>query len=208
MPVLGLTLLALYGLLAFGLRMAIQLRRTGSSGFIAMRGSASSLEWACALLFMTAVVLCVAGLLLSLIKLLPSVAVLNGDLVTLVGIMLASVGIVLTLVAQLAMGDAWRIGVAPSERTKLVTHSPFSLVRNPIFAAMIPSFAGVALLAPNILAIGGAALVIVALELQTRLVEEPYLSMAHGTRYAVYAARTGRFLPGVGRLRLPSSGYR
>ncbi len=49
---------------------------------------------------------------------------------------------------------------------------------------MIPSFAGVALLAPNLLALGGATLVIVALELQTRLVEEPYLSMVHGERSA------------------------
>lgn len=205
MPVLGLTLLALYGLLAFGLRMAIQLRRTGSSGFIAMRGSASSVEWACALLFTTAVVLCVAGMLLSLIKALPSIAVLNGELASILGVMLACVGIVLTVIAQLEMGDAWRIGVAPSERTELITHPPFSFVRNPIFAAMIPSFAGVALLAPNLLALGGATSVIVALELQTRLVEEPYLSMVHGERYAVYAARTGRFLPGIGRLRLPGS---
>ncbi len=124
MPVLGLTLLAIYGLLAFGLRMAIELRRTGPSGFIAMRGSASSVEWACAVLFATAVVLCVAGVLLSLIKALPSIAVLNGELASILGAMLACIGIVLTVIAQLTMGDAWRIGVAPSERTELVTHSP------------------------------------------------------------------------------------
>jgi hypothetical protein len=36
----------------------------------------------------------------------------------------------------------------------------------------------------------------VALELQTRLVEEPYLSAVHGEEYAVYATQVGRFLPG------------
>jgi hypothetical protein len=45
-------------------------------------------------------------------------------------------------------------------------------------------------------------LLVVALELQTRLIEEPYLSRIHGEQDADYAARVGRFLPGIGRLRL------
>ncbi len=44
-----------------------------------------------------------------------------------------------------------------------------------------------------------------ALELQTRLIEEPYLSGVHGEQYALYAARVGRFLPRVGCLRRISS---
>jgi protein-S-isoprenylcysteine O-methyltransferase Ste14 len=117
---------------------------------------------------------------------------------------LASLGIATTSVAQFAMGDAWRIGVDPAERTELVIHGPFSLVRNPIYAAMIPSFTGIALLTPNAVTLIGAILLMVALELQTRLIEEPYLSGVHGEQYAVYAARVGRFLPGIGRLRLSS----
>jgi protein-S-isoprenylcysteine O-methyltransferase Ste14 len=74
-------------------------------------------------------------------------------------------------------------------------------VRNPIFAAMIPAFVGVALLAPNALSIAGAVVLVVALELQTRLVEEPYLLAIHGERYALYARRVGRFLPRVGTVR-------
>jgi protein-S-isoprenylcysteine O-methyltransferase Ste14 len=38
------------------------------------------------------------------------------------------------------------------------------------------------------------------LEIQVRLVEEPYLIRVHGDAYRTYAARTGRFVPGVGRL--------
>jgi protein-S-isoprenylcysteine O-methyltransferase Ste14 len=104
------------------------------------------------------------------------------------------------VIAQFAMGDAWRIGVDLSERTELVTRGPFSLVRNPIFAAMIPSFAGIALLSPTAVTIAGAALLMVALQLQTRLIEEPYLLAVHGERYAAYAAAVGRFLPAIGRL--------
>jgi protein-S-isoprenylcysteine O-methyltransferase Ste14 len=36
---------------------------------------------------------------------------------------------------------------------------------------------------------------------QVRLVEEPYLRRVHGCAYETYAARTGRFLPRIGRLR-------
>ena len=204
MPVLGLALLALYGLLAFGVRMVVQVRRTGSTGFKGLRG-ASGFERIGWLLFAVAVVLCIAGPALQLTDALSSVEVLDGEGANILGVVLALMGIAITSVAQFAMGDAWRIGVDPYERTELVTNGPFSLVRNPIYAAMIPSFIGISLLAPNVVTVTGAILLMVALELQTRLIEEPYLSVVHGERYAVYAARVGRFLPGIGRLRRISS---
>jgi protein-S-isoprenylcysteine O-methyltransferase Ste14 len=43
-------------------------------------------------------------------------------------------------------------------------------------------------------------MLIVACELQLRLVEEPYLASTHGSSYIDYATRTGRFLSGLGRL--------
>jgi hypothetical protein len=66
---------------------------------------------------------------------------------------------------------------------------------------MIPAFTGIALLAPSILAITGAGLLMVALELHVRLIEEPYLLRVHGEQYAAYGARVGRFVPAIGRLR-------
>jgi protein-S-isoprenylcysteine O-methyltransferase Ste14 len=200
MPVVGLAFLALYGLLAFGGRMVLQVRRTGSTGFNGFRGAAGSVEQTRELLLAAAIVLCVVGgPTLQLVGALGPVQVLAGDVADVLGIVLASVGIAITVVAQLAMGDAWRIGVEPSERTGLVTDGPFAVVRNPIYAAMIPAFAGIALLTPNAVTIAGAILMLVALELQTRLIEEPYLATAHGEQYASYAARVGRFFPGVGR---------
>jgi len=41
---------------------------------------------------------------------------------------------------------------------------------------------------------------VLACEIQTRLVEEPYLLKTHGPAYQFYAGRTGRFLPKVGSL--------
>ena len=98
------------------------------------------------------------------------------------------------------MGTSWRIGVDHEERTDLVTSGPFALVRNPIFAAMIPTGLGLVLMVPSWVAIAGFAGLVLALEIQVRVVEEPYLLQAHGERYAAYASRVGRFVPGVGRL--------
>lgn len=200
MPALALALLALYGLLALGMRMLLQLRRTGTTGFTGLPGAPGSAERICGLLLATAIVLCLAGgPLLQLAGALDPIAALDGDPATVLGFLLASLGIAITLLAQLAMGEAWRIGVDPSERTQLVTHGPFAIVRNPIFAAMIPAFSGIALLAPNPVTLAGAILLILTLQLHTRLVEEPHLAKLHGARYAAYAASVGRFLPGVGR---------
>jgi protein-S-isoprenylcysteine O-methyltransferase Ste14 len=206
MPALGLALLAFYGLLAFGLRMAVALRRTGSTGFKGLRGASGSVERICELLLAMAIMLClVGGPALQLAGVLDSVGVLDGEGANILGIVLASLGIVLTVFAQFAMGDAWRIGVDPSEQTELVTHGPFSVVRNPIYTAMIPAFTGIALLAPNVVTIAGAILLMVALELQTRIIEEPYLLAVHGEEYAAYGTQVGRFLPRIGRLRRISS---
>jgi protein-S-isoprenylcysteine O-methyltransferase Ste14 len=114
---------------------------------------------------------------------------------------LAVLGIAATLAAQLAMGNSWRPDVDPAARTALVTTGPFRLVRNPIFTATAATAAGLALLVPNLLAAAMLVAFLAALQLQVRLVEEPYLHRVHGSAYAKYAARTGRFLPWIGRHR-------
>jgi protein-S-isoprenylcysteine O-methyltransferase Ste14 len=207
-PTLALALFALDGLLAVGLRMAVQLRRTGATGFKGMSRSSGPAERVGGLLFVGAVALCAAGPALQLAGTVKPLQALAGDGADSIGIALACAGIAITLFAQLAMGDGWRIGVDPGERTELVTHGPFALVRNPIYAAMIPSFWGVALLAANLVTLSGALLLLAALELQTRLVEEPYLAAVHGELYAAYAARVGRFAPAIGRLRLDANAPR
>jgi protein-S-isoprenylcysteine O-methyltransferase Ste14 len=100
------------------------------------------------------------------------------------------------------MSASARIGVDHEERTDLVTTGPFALVRNPIFSAMIPTGLGLVMLVPSWIAIVGLLGLIVALELQVRVVEEPYLLRSHGRAYAEYSARVGRFFPGIGRLRI------
>jgi protein-S-isoprenylcysteine O-methyltransferase Ste14 len=149
--------------------------------------------------FALAIVLGVAAPVLDLADVLDPIGALDGDLGHWIGAALAVTGIALTLYAQIAMGSSWRIGVDESERTELVTHGPFALVRNPIFGAMLPTSLGLVLLVPNVVAVAGFVALVLALELQVRVVEEPYLFRVHGAVYRDYAGRVGRFVPGVGR---------
>jgi protein-S-isoprenylcysteine O-methyltransferase Ste14 len=57
------------------------------------------------------------------------------------------------------------------------------VVRNPIFAAVILTFLGLALMVPNPVAIAGVVLFVTGIEVQVRLADEPYLRRVHGTTY-------------------------
>ena len=200
MPELALVLYVVYLLLAFGLRTVLQVRRTGSTGFKGIGGRPGSAEWLAGVGFTLALVLGFSAPVLALLDVVEPVAALDGHGAHAVGTVLAIAGIGATLYAQIAMGTSWRIGVDPEERTSLVTSGPFALVRNPIFSAMLPTALGLLLIVPSWVAIVGFAGLVVALEVQVRVVEEPYLRRAHGDTYESYARRTGRFVPGVGRL--------
>jgi protein-S-isoprenylcysteine O-methyltransferase Ste14 len=63
---------------------------------------------------------------------------------------------------------------------------------------MVIASAGLVLLVPNALSVAALVVLVVALEVQVRLVEEPYLRATHGPDYDAYRATVGRFLPGVG----------
>lgn len=193
-------LYALYLALAFGGRALLQVRTTGSTGFVGIKGRWGSVEWLGGVLFAAASVLLLAAPLLDLAGVLAPIAVIDGPLEHALGFVLFSAGLVGTLLAQVWMGASWRVGVDEEETTELVVGGPFALVRNSIFSPMVPAIMGLALLVPNAVAIAGVAALVSALELQVRFVEEPYLLRAHGTRYEEYASRVGRFVPGIGRL--------
>jgi protein-S-isoprenylcysteine O-methyltransferase Ste14 len=197
----ALVLYALYLALAFGGRTLLQLRSTGSTGFKGISGSPLSAEWTGGVLFVAALLLGLAVPLLDLAGALEPVAALDGPVGHALGFVFFFAGLGGTLWAQVAMGASWRIGVDEGERTELVTGGPFALVRNPIFSAMVPAFLGLALLVPNAAALVGFVALLAALEVQVRLVEEPYLLRTHSARYAHYASRVGRFVPGLGRLK-------
>jgi protein-S-isoprenylcysteine O-methyltransferase Ste14 len=196
----ALILYVVYLLLTFAARIALQVRRTGSTGFRGVGGRPGSAEWIAGVGFAVTVLAGAAAPLLVLIGAVEPIDALDTTLVHVAGLVLSIAGITATFYAQVAMGESWRIGVDESERTELVTSGPFALVRNPIFAAMLPTMLGLAMLVPTWVGIVAFAGLLAILELQVRVVEEPHLLGAHGGAYASYAARVGRFMPGIGRL--------
>ena len=190
-------------LLAFGLRTAIQLRRTGDSGFRGVTGRPGSVEWLAGRLFVAALLVGVLAPVLALTGLVEPLGALDIGAVHAAGAAIYLVGLALTLASQFQMGVSWRVGVDEDERTELVERGLFGLVRNPIFSAMVVVTCGLVMMVPSVVAFGGLAALVIALELQVRVVEEPYLLRTQGEAYASYAARVGRFVPGVGRITGP-----
>ncbi|MEU5879924.1 isoprenylcysteine carboxylmethyltransferase family protein [Spirillospora sp. NPDC047279] len=192
MAVSALSIYLVWASLAFGLRAWVQWRRTGDAGF---RGGP---PWVRAL-FVGAALAGVAGPVAELAGL-DAIGVLDRPTVRGAGLAVALCGVAATVAAQWSMGASWRVGVDERESTYLVTTGAFALARNPIFTAMGVTAAGLAAMTPNPFSVAGLVLMITMVQLQVRVIEEPYLRRVHGAAYARYSARVGRFLPGVGRL--------
>ncbi|MCA2306037.1 isoprenylcysteine carboxylmethyltransferase family protein [Mycobacterium intracellulare] len=203
MPVTALALYLVFAALGFGWRSWAQRRRTGSTGFRGVSGRPGSLHWFAGVGFIVAILAGVAAPLLQLGGILVPIAVVHTPAVQATGLVAAIAGLAGTLYAQHGMGESWRIGVDPGETTALVRTGAFGWVRNPIFAAMLVFAAGIALMTPNPLALAAFVLLLAAIELQVRVVEEPYLAHIHGHAYTSYRDRVGRFVPGIGRSKTP-----
>lgn len=196
-PWFALALYAVYMALAFGWRSLRQRRATGSSGFRGISGPPLSLPWIGGVLFVLAILLGVAAPIAELAAWLGPLAEPSALLVAL-GAAMTIAGTFGTLWSQGAMGESWRIGVSEAERTSLVTEGPFALVRNPIFSFTMLAALGMALIVPNAAALASFVALVTAIELQVRMVEEPYLLRTHGDAYAAYCAKVGRLVPGLG----------
>lgn len=181
-------------------RRYIQVRRTGDSGNRRTWRPDGSLEWWALAITDVGYLSVGVGAPLADLAGLPPLAAGDHPTVRGLGVGVAVLGIVLALAAQLSLGASWRIGINQAERTDLVTSGAFRVVRNPIFAAVILTFLGLALMVPNPIAVAGVAVTVIGIQVQVRLAEEPYLRRAHGAAYIDYASRVGRFLPGIGRL--------
>lgn len=188
-------------IVTFGVRTVLHRRATGDSGLRRPSGAGpADAQWWGQALFVVALV---AGFLSPLAVLTGLAAPVQEHLAaTVAGAVLALAGFGLVVVSQGQMGRSWRIGVDTGERTDLVSDGVFARVRNPIFTGMVAALAGLVLMVPAWPGLLAVVALVVAVQLQVRAVEEPYLLRTHGPSYRAYAARAGRFLPGIGRLRV------
>ncbi|PXX58705.1 protein-S-isoprenylcysteine O-methyltransferase Ste14 [Nocardia tenerifensis] len=201
MAPLALTLYIMFGLLGFGWQSWSQYRRTGSTGFRGISGRPGSVEWTAGILFVIAMLTGIAAPVTQLAGVVGPLGLLDAPWIAASGTALTVGGIAATVYAQRQMGESWRVGVDPAESTNLVRRGPFAVVRNPIFTAMGIVAVGVALMVPNPIALIALGAYLIAVELQVRVVEEPYLNRVHGSSYVEYTSLVGRFVPLVGRSR-------
>ena len=114
------------------------------------------------------------------------------------GSVLSLGGLALIVVAQQQMGRSWRVGI-DTEKTDLVTTGLYSVIRAPIYAGVLVCVAGVVALAPHPALLAGYPVLLGTLMWQARR-EEQHMRSLHPEAFDEWAARTGRFLPGVGKL--------
>ncbi len=193
----ALALYALYLLLLFGVQSIVQLATTQSSGRVKGIGRTRT-EQVANLLFLVSLGLDLGGPALVLTGVLRPVKVVDTSVLHTSGFVIFGAALISGIVARQTMGGAWRTGIDPSSATPLVSHGLFAVVRNPVYSSMISTSIAVALLVPTVIAPLAPVLRIIGLEMQTRLVEEPFLLRTHGHTYREYAERVGRFLPLLG----------
>jgi protein-S-isoprenylcysteine O-methyltransferase Ste14 len=184
-------LVVLFFVLVLGVRPALHRLRSGEWGVRGLSGRPGSAAWWGGVSFVVAM-LCA-----------PVALWCDGHAspVSGAGGVLATAGLGWTVVAQAQMRASWRVGVRPLERTALVTGGLFGVVRNPVFSGMCAFALGLSLLWPNVVSLLGVAFLVVGVELQVRLVEEPALRALHGEAWTTWARRVGRFLPRLRRVR-------
>lgn len=190
-----------YLLLVFIVMPLVLRRRTGHSGWLLTLGLTTT-ERLANILFVVAWVLALAnpGLVLAGAVAAPDLPASSVRAAAGIAVLLGSAA--LAVLSQRVMGPSWRTGVDQSHTSELVTAGPFRFVRNPIYTSMVGCLTAMAVLVPTLSAVLSLALCVGSLQMHTRLLEEPHLLQVHGAAFNRYAARTGRYLPLLGRFRM------
>lgn len=178
------------------LRVGLHWRSTGSLGVVRLKARIGSVEWFGGVLFLVGLLAAGVGVFVAQVS--------EWSTRVVVGFVLAAIGVIGTFVSQSAMGTSWRIGVDPTEQTTFRSKGLFAVVRNPIFTSMSFTLVGFTVLSLHWLVLVGTMLFVVSIELQVRFVEEPYLYALHRNEFPHYVSTVGRFIPGIGRNRLPN----
>jgi protein-S-isoprenylcysteine O-methyltransferase Ste14 len=123
----------------------------------------------------------------------------RGVAAVVIGVGLAAVGFGIALAAGAGLGRTLTPSPVPRADGVLVTSGMYALVRHPIYSGLL-------LLGVGLVVIGGSVLHVIAwfgllavLMVKSRLEER--MLFGQYADYAAYAARVGRLVPGVGRIR-------
>jgi protein-S-isoprenylcysteine O-methyltransferase Ste14 len=118
---------------------------------------------------------------------------LEGQWIRFIGVAILIGSLLWTIMAQVRMGESWRMGIASEHKTKLVQTGVFRISRNPIYIGVIMTLLGLFLVIPNAITLLILILGVVVINIQVRL-EEEYLKTAHGAEYVSYTERVRRWI--------------
>ena len=144
-------------------------------------------------LLATALIVLAFSLSESLYNLLMPIPWLDSTLLIGIGLALLASALIWVLVAQIQMGDSWRIGIDEKTNSPLVQHGLFGVSRNPIFLGMLVMLVGLLFTIPTAATLIVSLLGFVLIHIQVRL-EEPFLLDKYSEAYRVYQKRVRRWL--------------
>lgn len=110
-----------------------------------------------------------------------------------IGVAVTAVGVAFFVAAVLTMRDSWRAGIAPEEKTELVTKGIYGISRNPAFVGFDLTYIGLCLSFANAVNIVFAIVTMILFHLQI-LQEERFLLSRTDIDYAAYMHRVRRYL--------------
>ncbi len=118
---------------------------------------------------------------------------LEDTIVRAIGWVLLHGSLIWIFIAQLQMGDSWRIGIDEKNEAQLITKGLFSVSRNPIFLGLLVADLGLFLVIPNAFTLLILVWVFHAIQIQVRL-EEAYLIKTHDETYKHYLSQVRRWI--------------
>lgn len=118
---------------------------------------------------------------------------MNFSMLMIIGIALLALALIWVLVAQLQMGDSWRIGIDEKSKSALVQHGLFGVSRNPIFLGILVMLVGMLLILPTAVTLTVSTLGFVLIHVQVRL-EEDFLAENYGDDYRKYQMNVRRWI--------------
>jgi len=121
----------------------------------------------------------------------------GADVIGWIAVGVALAAFLITCVCWAKMGKSWRMGIDPNERTQLVFNGPYAYVRHPIYglSQVLVLSTLAALPTPTMLLVTILHMTFMQWEVRR---EDKYLVQLHGTAYADYIKRVGRFMPRIG----------
>ena len=104
-------------------------------------------------------------------------------------------GLLLTWWARIHLGRLWSGTVTRKPGHRIVDTGPYGVVRHPIYSGLLPALAATGVLRGNVVALLGAAILILSLYLKARLEERFLGEFFAAGEYAAYARRVPMLIP-------------